>query len=88
MDKYEAFAKALFRAEEKLCQHYGVGSLREVDGAEYEFFQRYDGIRTMLDVISEGEIEAATKVDFGPKEFLPRSYYFKEKKNVNEEAPF
>lgn len=57
MDKYEAFAKALEFAENKICAQYNTDRLYEVDGAPYDFFLQYLGIKQMLEVLTEAELK-------------------------------
>lgn len=71
MDKYEVFVKALFRIEDELCKQFGARDLCETSGVDSEFCQRYYGARTMLEVMSDGEIEATIKADLNSKEIFP-----------------
>lgn len=55
MDKFEAFARAVVAAEQWLCQVYDTTNLSDIDGAPYDFYQQYKGIKQMFEVLAGDE---------------------------------
>lgn len=55
MDKFEAFARAVVAAEQWLCQVYDTTNLSDTDGAPYDFYQQYRGIKQMFEVLNQNE---------------------------------